>query len=114
MKSCLSRLFSANSYLARCYAQTHRQADARKILAGLEQASTARYVSAAEIAAVYAAPNDSESALKWLDTACDEHAGALIYLNVDRVWDSLRKTSRFQTDIKRVNLPAQTDEWSSR
>jgi DNA-binding winged helix-turn-helix (wHTH) protein/TolB-like protein/Flp pilus assembly protein TadD len=104
----------ANSYLARCYAQTHRQAAARKILAGLEQASTERYVSAAEIAAVYAALNDSESALKWLDKACDEHAGALIYLNVDRVWDSLRKNSRFQADVKRVNLPALTDEVSSR
>jgi len=104
----------ANSYLARCYAQTHRPADARKILAGLEQASTERYVSAAEIASVYAALNDSESALKWLDTACAEHAGALIYLNVDRVWDSLRKSSRFQGDVKRVNLPPLTDEVSSR
>jgi DNA-binding winged helix-turn-helix (wHTH) protein/TolB-like protein/Tfp pilus assembly protein PilF len=104
----------ANSYLARCYAQTHRPADARKILAQLEQASTERYVSAAEIAAVYAALNDSESALKWLDTACDEHAGALIYLNVDRVWDALRKSSRFQADVRRVNLPALTDQRSSR
>jgi DNA-binding winged helix-turn-helix (wHTH) protein/TolB-like protein/Tfp pilus assembly protein PilF len=104
----------ANSYLARCYAQTHRPADARRILAGLEQASTERYVSAAEIAAVYAALNDSESALKWLDTACDEHAGALIYLSVDRVWDSLRKSSRFQADVRRVNLPALTNEVSSR
>lgn len=104
----------ANAYLARCFAQTHRESDARKILAGLEQDSTERYVSAAEIAAVYAALNDSEPALKWLDKACDEHAGALIYLNVDRVWDSLRNSPRFQADVKRVNLPAQTDEVSSR
>jgi len=104
----------ANSYLARCYAETHREADARKILAGLVEASTERYVSAAEIAAVYAALNDSESALKWLDKACDEHAAALIYLNTDRVWDSLRNNPRFQADVKRVNLPAVTDEISSR
>jgi tetratricopeptide (TPR) repeat protein len=104
----------ANSYLARCYAQSHREPDARKILAALEQASTERYVSAAEIAAVYAALGDSASALRWLDRACDEHAGTLVYLNVDRVWDPLRQSPRFQADVKRVNLPALTDEVSSR
>ena len=100
----------ATAYLARCYALAHRQADARKLLASLEQAATERYVSAAEIAAIYAALNDSDSALKWLDKACDEHAGSLIYLNADRVWDPLRKDPRFLADLKRVNLPALADE----
>ena len=100
----------ANAYLARCYALTHRGAEAHKILPALEQAATERYISAAEIAAVYAALNDSESAFKWLDKACDEHAGALIYLNADRIWDPLRSNPRFLAELKRVNLLALADE----
>jgi DNA-binding winged helix-turn-helix (wHTH) protein/tetratricopeptide (TPR) repeat protein len=103
----------ATAYLARCYALTHREADARKILAGLEQASTERYVSAAEIAAVEAALHDSAAALSWLDKACDEHSASLIYLNADRVWDPLRGNPRFLADLKRVNLPLLADEPAS-
>jgi adenylate cyclase len=104
----------ASAYLARCYALTHRESEARRILPGLVDASTERYISAAEISAVYAALNDSESALRWLDKACDEHAGALIYLNADRVWDPLRNNPKFVADLKRVNLPALADEVSLR
>jgi DNA-binding winged helix-turn-helix (wHTH) protein/TolB-like protein/Flp pilus assembly protein TadD len=104
----------ANAYLARCYAQTHREAEARKILVGLEQASTERYISAGEIAAVYAALSDSEPAMKWLDKACDERAGTLIYLNADRVWDSLRNRPGFAAELKRVNLPVLKYEASRR
>jgi DNA-binding winged helix-turn-helix (wHTH) protein/Tfp pilus assembly protein PilF len=104
----------ASAYLARCYALTHREADARRILTTLEQASTERYISAAEIAAVYAALNDSQSALKWLDKACAEHSGALVYLNADRVWDSLRGNPGFLADLQRVNLPALADETVTR
>ena len=103
----------ANAYLARCYALTHREADARRIVLALDEASTERYISAAEIAAVYAALHDTESALKWLDKACDERAGALIYLNADRVWDLLRSNPKFQVDVKRINLPMLADEASA-
>jgi tetratricopeptide (TPR) repeat protein len=96
----------ANAYLARCYAMIHREPEARKLLAGLEQARSERYISGAEIAAVYAALNDQDQALKWISRACDEHAGALIYLNADRIWDPLRKNPKFAALLKRVNLPA--------
>ena len=100
----------ANAYLARCYALTHREGEARKTLQALEQAATERYISAAEIAAVYAALRDSDDALKWLNKACDERAGALIYLNADRVWDGMRGDARFQAVAKRVSLPVLADE----
>ncbi len=104
----------ANAYLARCYALTHREAEARRILSQLEKASAERYTSAAEIAAVYSALNSSDSALKWLDRACDERAGSLIYLNIDRVWDPLRSNPRFLAVVKRVNLPPLADEAAAR
>ncbi|MFC5865217.1 winged helix-turn-helix domain-containing protein [Acidicapsa dinghuensis] len=100
----------ANAYLARCYALDHRPADARKILTSLEQAASERYISAAEIAAGYAALNDAEAALKWLNKACEERSGSLIYLNADRVWDPLRSNPGFQICVKRVNLPLLADE----
>jgi TolB-like protein len=105
----LGLLYTGRSREA-CYALTHREAEARKILLGLVEASTERYISAGEIAAVYAALGDSPSAIKWLDKACDERAGTLIYLNADRVWDSLRNNPGFTAELKRVNLPALTDE----
>ena len=104
----------ARAYLARCYALTHREADSRKILSTLEVASTERYISAAEIAAVYAALKDSAAALKWLDKACDERASSLVYLNADRIWDPLRSNPGFQLDLKRVNLTAHADEVAMR
>jgi DNA-binding winged helix-turn-helix (wHTH) protein/TolB-like protein/lipoprotein NlpI len=103
----------ASAYLARCYALTQREPEARKILGDLVQAAGERYISAAEIAAVYASLNDTPNALKWLDKACDEHSSSLIYLNADRVWDRLRNNPRFLADVKRVNLPAMADEGTS-
>jgi DNA-binding winged helix-turn-helix (wHTH) protein/TolB-like protein/lipoprotein NlpI len=103
----------AQAYLARCYALTHREPEARKILADLLQAAGERYISAAEIAAVYASLDDTPNALKWLDKACDEHSSSLIYLNADRVWDGLRSNPRFLADVKRVNLPVMADEETS-
>jgi DNA-binding winged helix-turn-helix (wHTH) protein/Flp pilus assembly protein TadD len=100
----------ATAYLARCYALTHREGDAHRLVAGLEQAAAERYISAAEIAAVYAALNDAPSALKWLDRAIDERAGSVIYLNADRVWDPLRSNPAFLEDLHRINLPALVDE----
>ena len=104
----------ARAYLARCYAQTHREAEARKILTGLVKASAERYISSAEIASVYAALNDAPSAVKWLERAGDEHAGALVYLNADRVWDPLRTNTGFQAVVKRVHLAAMADETAAR
>lgn len=102
----------ARAYLARCYALDHRKSEARKILGDLEQASSERYVSAAEIAAVYAALADPESTLKWLERACNERASSLVYLNVDPVWDQLRSNPGFQHVLARVSLPIRADETS--
>lgn len=68
----------ARAYLARCYALSHRQAEARRIRDDLVKASVERYISASEIAAVYAALNDDGASLEWLNKACSERAGSLI------------------------------------
>ncbi len=100
----------ARAYLARCYALSHRQADARRILDALVKASVERYISAAEIAAVYAALNDDNAALEWLDKACSERASSLIYLNIDPVYDHMRRDPRFQKIVTCVHLVPVVDE----
>jgi DNA-binding winged helix-turn-helix (wHTH) protein/tetratricopeptide (TPR) repeat protein len=100
----------ARGYLARCYATANREAEARKILASLEGESVERYISALEIAPLYVALGDHESALRWIDKALDEHVGALVYLNVDRAFDPLRSDPRFQVALKRVHLLPEADE----
>jgi tetratricopeptide (TPR) repeat protein len=104
----------ARGYLARCYATSNREPEARKILASLEGESVERYISSLEIAPIYVALGDHESALRWIGKALDEHVGALVYLNVDRAFDPLRSDPRFQVALKRVNLVPEADEAVSR
>ena len=53
---------------------------------------------------MYAALGDADKSLEWLDKASTEHAGALIYLNIDPVFDGMRRDPRFQAIVRRVNL----------
>jgi DNA-binding winged helix-turn-helix (wHTH) protein/tetratricopeptide (TPR) repeat protein len=100
----------ARAYLARCYALSHRQAESRQILDGLVKASVERYISSAEIAAVYAALREDSAAIDWLNRACDEQASALIYVNVDPIYDHMRQDPRFQKVVTCVHLIPLTDE----
>ncbi|HEX3472891.1 MAG TPA: tetratricopeptide repeat protein [Silvibacterium sp.] len=104
----------ARAYLARCYALSHRQADARKILEALESAYVERYVSSAEIAAVYAALGDDNASIEWLDKAYGERASALLYINIDPVYDHMRRNPRFQSIVTRVHLIPLVDEGPAR
>lgn len=96
----------ALAHLARCHAAAHRSAAARAILAMLEREAGQRYTSPVEIAAVHAALGDRAAALHWLDTACNDRAGELIYLNVDPAFDPLRDQPQFRTIVARVNPAA--------
>jgi DNA-binding winged helix-turn-helix (wHTH) protein/Tfp pilus assembly protein PilF len=100
----------ARAYLARCYALSHRQAESRQILDTLVKASVERYISSAEIAAVYAALKDDNVSVDWLDKACDERASALIYINIDPVYDHMRRESGFQKVVTCVHLIPLADE----
>ena len=100
----------ARAYLARCYALSHRQAEARKILDALTSATVERYISSAEIAAVYAALGDDKASIDWLNKACSERASALIYINVDPVFDHMRRNPGFQNVVRCVHLLPLADE----
>ena len=61
-----------------------------------------QYVSAYDIAIVYAGLDEKENALHWLETACEERNGWLVFLKVEPRFDSLRPEERFTAIIERL------------
>ncbi len=53
----------------------------------------------------YAAAEDRGAALDWLRRAYDERDPAIITLQVDQVWDSLRYDPRYQEIVTRLSFP---------
>jgi tetratricopeptide (TPR) repeat protein len=100
---------SGNSplYLAQvgvAYASAGRRTEALRIVGQLQRVSTERYVSPYGLAQIYAALNDKEQTLKWLQTAYDDHAVWMSYLGVDPVFDRFRSDQRFQGLLRRLAL----------
>jgi hypothetical protein len=54
---------------------------------------------------VYAVLGDKSTALDMLDRAANEHAFEVLFLRVDRSFDSLHENPRFEELLKRVGFP---------
>ena len=94
------------SHLGYVYALTGRKAEARKLLAELENDSGKVYRSAADIALIYAGLNERAHAFGWLEKAHESRFNPSILLRP--AFDSLRHDPRFQSLLRRLALPAQT------
>ncbi len=68
---------------------------ARNILQKLLNHAEKGYVSAYDIACVYAGLDQPQPALEWLGKACEERSYLLIYLRVDPMLDRLRGLEKF-------------------
>jgi DNA-binding winged helix-turn-helix (wHTH) protein/TolB-like protein/Tfp pilus assembly protein PilF len=66
--------------------------------------STQRYVSALDIASIYAALGDTENALAWLDRALQQRASSLGFLAQNPTFDALHANPRFAAIVDRVGL----------
>ncbi len=91
--------------LARGYAHAGRRDQAQQSLRELQLRGMHHYVSPYGLAQVYAALGDKNSALDMLDRAVNEHAFEVLFLKVDRSFDSLHENPRFQDLLKRVGFP---------
>lgn len=76
----------------------------RKALELEREKAKHRYVSAYEIAALYARLNEREQAFEWLEKACEERSSGLVYLKVEPSFDSLRHHPRFADLLRRIHL----------
>ncbi len=72
----------------------------RKLLAASKQGSS----KSTQIAGVYAALDDKEKAIQWLERAYEEGDAVLCYLKIDPVWDGLRPDVRFTALLKKIGL----------
>jgi serine/threonine protein kinase/Tfp pilus assembly protein PilF len=91
--------------LALAYASAGRNAEAKKILQELKEASQYSYQPGwMDGALVYSFLGEKETALEWLEKAYEEHAGLLVWLYPDPLADPLRSEPRFQQLIKRIGI----------
>ncbi len=86
------------------YAVLDKTAEARQGLQKLKELSAERYVSAYEIAAVYAGLKDSDEAFSQLEKAVQERSIGLLYLIADPRFDSLHKDSRYDDLLQRIGF----------
>ncbi|MEK6321711.1 MAG: winged helix-turn-helix domain-containing protein [Acidobacteriota bacterium] len=90
--------------LGHAYAQAGRKSDALRMLAEVTEESSRGYVSPYDMAIINLGLGETETAIKWLVRACDEHAGWMIYLTVDPRLDSVRSEPRFKELLRRVGF----------
>jgi eukaryotic-like serine/threonine-protein kinase len=87
------------------YAAQGKRAEALQIIKELEQMSSADLSQAAYIAGVYAALNEKDSALTWLERGLA--TGALGYFYKDEpVWDPFRSDPQFIDLLRRMGIPS--------
>jgi TolB-like protein/tetratricopeptide (TPR) repeat protein len=91
--------------LAHAHAAAGEERTARDILAELLERTETQYVSAYEIAAVYAGLGEKENAFAWLERAYGERSSFLINLAWEPRFHSLRGDPRFGELIRKVGLP---------
>src|SRR5262249_44639543 len=91
--------------LARAYGSMGNTEEARRVLSEMHQLAKRRFISEYDFAAAYSGW-DPENCLAWLEKGYDGRVGLLVYLNVDSIFDDLRSNPRFQTLVRRLNIPS--------
>jgi TolB-like protein/Tfp pilus assembly protein PilF len=77
---------------------------ALKIAEDFERQRQERFVSAHDIAIVFAGLGDKARAFRWLEQAVDERSGRITYLAVEPRWDRLRGEKEFSELVGRLGL----------
>jgi TolB-like protein/Tfp pilus assembly protein PilF len=90
---------------AEAYALAGRMAEAHAILAELVRPRSTRYVSPADIAALYVWLGDNDRAMDWFEKAFDERSFNMVYLKVHPGYDRLRQDPRFLALLRRLQFP---------
>lgn len=81
--------------LGRSYAAFGYAEKARSIAADLEDLSRRRYVSAYDVALIYAGLGDHDNAIAWLEKAVENRASAIAFMKIEPFLERLRTDQRF-------------------
>lgn len=97
---------SPGSYadVADAYALSGRREEALAELGRVLKLSGERYVSAVDIAAIYAGLGDADQAVTWLDRALEQRASALGFVAQNPIFDSLHHDARFIALVERIGV----------
>ena len=91
--------------LAHTYASAGRIAEARKVLASLDDPTKRAY--AMFVAEACVALGDRQEALRWLEIAYQEHDPFLHWIRLEPALVTLRSERRYQELLRRLHLPPQ-------
>jgi serine/threonine-protein kinase len=87
------------------YAARGKRAEALQIIKELEEMSGASLDQARLIATIYAALNEKEPALTWLERGLTAGAIGAFYKD-EPVWDAIRSDPRFRDLLRRMGIPS--------
>lgn len=90
--------------LGHAYAIAGKRNEAFKVLEVLKDMSRHKYVSALDLAIVYAGLDDREHTLEQLEKATENRSGWLINLRVEPRFDNLRLEPRYLALLQRIGL----------
>jgi len=104
-----ARSISENSWtlagLGHCHASFGARAEAEGFLEQLLELSRHQFVSCTTIAVVNAGFEDrADRTMEWLEKACEERSGLLIWLKVWPIFDHLRSDARFIRLLRRIGF----------
>jgi len=87
------------------YAAQGRRAEALQIIKELEEMSGASLSEAQVMAKIYAALNEKEQALTWLERGLSTGAIGPFYKD-EPMWDPIRSDPRFADLLRRMSIPS--------
>ena len=93
------------TYLVEALAKAGNRDSARAMLARLLKERRNRYSPPLNIARIFLALGDIDSAFQWFDRAIEERDPDLILLDVNPFHDVVREDPRFHSLLRRVGLP---------
>jgi DNA-binding winged helix-turn-helix (wHTH) protein/TolB-like protein/Tfp pilus assembly protein PilF len=83
------------AWFAHVYAASGRRAEALRALSQLNLQAEQDYVPAYVFAVIYAALGELDEAFVWLNKACEDRSGWMIFIAVDPVFEALQSDMRF-------------------
>jgi TolB-like protein/DNA-binding winged helix-turn-helix (wHTH) protein/Tfp pilus assembly protein PilF len=91
--------------LAQAYAAARMTVSMQQAIDELNRGAGTRYVSAYNVAKIYASLGDKTRTFAWLEKAYDEHNPDLIELRREPCFDGMQSDPRFATLLHRINFP---------
>ncbi len=87
------------------YGRMGRAADARKVIADLQELSKKEYIAPVDFAKVYIGLGDKNQAFAWLEKGYQQRDFWLLFLKGEPTYDPLRSDPRFLDLLRRIGFP---------